>query len=119
MGSALQLTLNSVYYLSQPIENLPYTEYMEFFNAKAAGRNGTQVRRRSRRSANVTGSTPTYIHLNDETRRSIFRSFGLDGDTVSKAHSRRGSRACGDAPVALRRNPGQFEDIDGIDRKHQ
>ena len=24
-GSALQLTLNSVYYLSQPIENLPYT----------------------------------------------------------------------------------------------
>ncbi len=31
-GSALQLTLNSVYYLSQPIENLPYTEYMEFFS---------------------------------------------------------------------------------------
>lgn len=33
-GSALQLTLNSVYYLSQPIENLPFTEYMEFFTAK-------------------------------------------------------------------------------------
>jgi len=33
-GSALQLTLNSVYYLSQPIENLPYTEYMEFFPAE-------------------------------------------------------------------------------------
>lgn len=32
-GSALQLTLNSVYYLSQPIENLPFTEYMEFFDA--------------------------------------------------------------------------------------
>ncbi len=31
-GSALQLTLNSVYYLSQPIENLPYTEYMEFMS---------------------------------------------------------------------------------------
>jgi putative ABC transport system permease protein len=29
-GSPLQLTLNSVFYLSQPIENLPYTEYMEF-----------------------------------------------------------------------------------------
>ena len=29
-GSPLQLTLNSVYYLSQPIENLPFTEYMEF-----------------------------------------------------------------------------------------
>jgi putative ABC transport system permease protein len=31
-GSALQLTLNSVYYLSQPAENLPFTEYMEFFD---------------------------------------------------------------------------------------
>lgn len=31
-GSALQLTLNSVYYLSQPIENLPYTQYMEFMS---------------------------------------------------------------------------------------
>lgn len=31
-GSALQLTLNSVYYLSRPIENLPYSEYMEFFD---------------------------------------------------------------------------------------
>jgi len=33
-GSALQLTLNSVYYLSQPIENLPFTTYMEFFPAE-------------------------------------------------------------------------------------
>ncbi len=31
-GSPLQLTLNSVFYLSQPIENLPYTEYMEFLS---------------------------------------------------------------------------------------
>lgn len=31
-GSPLQLTLNSVFYLSQPIENLPYSEYMEFFS---------------------------------------------------------------------------------------
>ncbi len=31
-GSPLQLTLNSVYYLSQPIENLPYTQYMEFMS---------------------------------------------------------------------------------------
>ena len=30
-GSALQLTLNSVFYLSQPIENLPFSEYMEMF----------------------------------------------------------------------------------------
>ncbi len=31
-GDALQLTLNSVYYLSQPIQNLPFTDYMEFFD---------------------------------------------------------------------------------------
>lgn len=33
-GDPLQLTLNSVYYLSQPIENLSYTDYMEFFPAQ-------------------------------------------------------------------------------------
>jgi putative ABC transport system permease protein len=31
-GDPLQLTLNSVYYLSQPIENVPFTDYMEFFS---------------------------------------------------------------------------------------
>ena len=31
-GSPLQLTLNSVFYLSQPIENLPYSQYMEMFS---------------------------------------------------------------------------------------
>jgi putative ABC transport system permease protein len=31
-GAPLQLTLNSVFYLSQPIENLPYVDYMEFFS---------------------------------------------------------------------------------------
>ncbi|WP_417739657.1 ABC transporter permease [Rosistilla oblonga] len=30
-GSPLQLTLNTVYYLSQPVENLPYDYYLEFF----------------------------------------------------------------------------------------
>ncbi len=32
-GSPLQLTLNSVYYLSQPIENVPYSYMMEFYPA--------------------------------------------------------------------------------------
>ena len=31
-GGKLQLTLNSVYYLSQPIENVPYDFYMEFLS---------------------------------------------------------------------------------------
>lgn len=31
-GSPLQLTLNTVYYLSQPVENLPYSYYLEFFS---------------------------------------------------------------------------------------
>lgn len=29
-GSPLQLTLNTVYYLSQPIETIPYNEYLEY-----------------------------------------------------------------------------------------
>jgi putative ABC transport system permease protein len=32
-GGKLQLTLNTVYYLSQPIENLPYEYYLEFHPA--------------------------------------------------------------------------------------
>lgn len=30
-GSPLQLTLNTVYYLSQPVENLPYSYFLEYF----------------------------------------------------------------------------------------
>jgi putative ABC transport system permease protein len=33
-GGKLQLTLNTVYYLSQPIQNLPYDYYMEFLPAQ-------------------------------------------------------------------------------------
>lgn len=33
-GDPLQLTLNSVYYLSRPIANVPFTEYMEFLGAE-------------------------------------------------------------------------------------
>jgi putative ABC transport system permease protein len=33
-GGKLQLTLNTVYYLSQPIENLPYDYYLEFLPAE-------------------------------------------------------------------------------------
>lgn len=33
-GGKLQLTLNTVYYLSQPVENLPYDVYLEFMPAE-------------------------------------------------------------------------------------
>lgn len=36
-GGKLQLTLNSVYYLSQPIENIPYELYLEFLPRAARG----------------------------------------------------------------------------------
>ncbi len=32
-GGSLQLTLNTVYYLSQPVENIPYEYYLEFLTA--------------------------------------------------------------------------------------
>lgn len=34
-GGKLQLTLNTVYYLSQPVENIPYAYYLEFLDAEA------------------------------------------------------------------------------------
>ena len=37
-GGKLQLTLNSVYYLSQPIENVSYDFYMEFLDQAARDR---------------------------------------------------------------------------------
>jgi len=33
-GGKLQLTLNTVYYLSQPVENIPYEYYLEFLSAE-------------------------------------------------------------------------------------
>lgn len=33
-GSPLQLTLNTVYYLSKPVENIPYDFYLEFLSAE-------------------------------------------------------------------------------------
>src|SRR5690606_25109199 len=33
-GGKLQLTLNTVYYLSQPVENIPYDLYLEFLPAE-------------------------------------------------------------------------------------
>ena len=33
-GGSLQLTLNSVYYLSQPVENIPYEYYLAFKTAE-------------------------------------------------------------------------------------
>ena len=82
-GSSLQLTLNSVYYLSQPIENLPFTEYMEFMpmerraelvrkygGAKSLGeRNGKY-------SAYVTGGFAVPLALGD-----YFGEFRVVGTT--------------------------------------
>ena len=47
-GGKLQLTLNSVYYLSQPIENISYDFYMEFLS-KADRGTGTEERPASAR----------------------------------------------------------------------
>ncbi|MFT5300365.1 MAG: putative ABC transport system permease protein [Mariniblastus sp.] len=37
-GGGLQLTLNSVYYLSKPVENIPYEYYLAFCDAKTRNR---------------------------------------------------------------------------------
>src|SRR5215211_2956806 len=40
-GGQEQLTLNTVFYLSKPVENIPYTYYLEFF--KRAERDRVQA----------------------------------------------------------------------------
>lgn len=37
-GGGLQLTMNTVYYLSQPVENIPYEYYLAFENVETRGR---------------------------------------------------------------------------------
>ncbi|MCA9152088.1 MAG: hypothetical protein KDA92_22445, partial [Planctomycetales bacterium] len=36
-GGKLQLVLNTVFYLSQPVENVPYSFYQDFLNAEKRG----------------------------------------------------------------------------------
>jgi putative ABC transport system permease protein len=71
-GSPLQLTLNSVYYLSQPIENLPYTEYMEFMpqarraeEVKRYGGSKALGERAGKYAAYVTGGFAIPLALGD------------------------------------------------------
>ena len=82
-GSALQLTLNSVYYLSQPAENLPYTEYMEFFDQeqRAAmverfGGNPTLAERGGRYAPFITSGYAIPLALGD-----YFGEFRVVGTT--------------------------------------
>lgn len=71
-GSKLQLTLNSVYYLSQPIENLPYTMYMEFFDQETRasmvekyGGDKTLGERAGKYAAHVAGGYVIPLTLGD------------------------------------------------------
>ncbi|MCG8652157.1 MAG: ABC transporter permease, partial [Pirellulales bacterium] len=82
-GSPLQLTLNSVFYLSQPIENLPYTEYMEFFSQeeRAAmverfGGDPELAKRRGRYAPYVAGGYAIPLALGD-----YFGEFRVVGTT--------------------------------------
>ena len=57
-GGKLQLTLNTVYYLSQPIENMPY-DYLRGVSSGRPARRKSCVMRSSRKSWDETGSTGT------------------------------------------------------------
>jgi putative ABC transport system permease protein len=82
-GSALQLTLNSVYYLSQPAENLPFTEYMEFFDqeqraemVKRFGGNPVLAERGGRYAPYIAGGYAIPLALGD-----YFGEFRVVGTT--------------------------------------
>ncbi len=60
-GSPLQLVLNSAYYLSEPIENIPYSYYEEFVHGRFAGEVETAVpicMGHSYKGYRVVGTTP-------------------------------------------------------------
>ena len=110
-GSAMQLTLNSVYYLSQPNENLPFTEYMEFFPAK---RRAEMVRQYGGDPAlgERDGEYASYIQFEDLSPIN-FPFFALDGETVGKMQAA-GINTLGEARTHYEEQGG-FADIEGID----
>jgi putative ABC transport system permease protein len=58
-GGKLQLTLNTVYYLSQPVENIPYEYYLEFLTAEQRQREQADPGRIDLKRAGRFGSSVT------------------------------------------------------------
>ena len=94
-GGALQLTLNTVYYLSQPVENLPYEYYQEFLSAEDRGdeRDGEYFKYLNPDVPavpvclgdyfdrfRVVGTTPDLFKLVYDTRRSRSYAFADGGN---------------------------------------
>ncbi|MEO1524325.1 MAG: FtsX-like permease family protein [Planctomycetota bacterium] len=110
-GSAMQLTLNSVYYLSQPNENLPFTEYMEFFPAK---HRAEMVRKYGGDPAlgERDGVYASYIQF-DEASPINFPFFALDGESVAELQAA-GIMTLGDAAAHYKEHD-TFADLEGVD----
>jgi putative ABC transport system permease protein len=100
-GGKLQLVLNTVYYLSEPIENVPYSFYQEFLGAdqRGDGRDGkwkAYVRRvvpvclgDYYREFRVVGTTPEMFEIedpDDETRPLYTFADGRNFQTKSVEH---------------------------------
>ncbi len=84
-GGKLQLTLNTVYYLSQPIENLPFEYYLEFLDAgqrktQPGDPGGIELDRDGRYSDLVSLAVP--VCLGDYVGR--FRSVGTTTDFLDR-----------------------------------
>jgi len=84
-GGKLQLTLNTVYYLSQPIENLPFEYYLEFLDAgqrkaQQGDPGGIDLDRDGRYSDLVSLAVP--VCLGDYVGR--FRSVGTTTDFLDR-----------------------------------
>ena len=82
-GGKLQLVLNTVYYLSQPVENIPYSYYMEFLSAeqqhKQLARLGGDQRGRLS-DGEYSGSTHLAIPV---CLGDYYKSFRVVGTTTS------------------------------------
>jgi len=65
-GGKLQLTLNTVYYLSQPVENIPYEYYLEFLSAEQRQREEADpgridLKRAGRFGSSIALAIPVYF----------------------------------------------------------
>lgn len=84
-GGKLQLTLNTVYYLSQPVENIPYEYYLEFLSADQRQREEADpgridLKRAGRFSSSIAMAIP--VCLGDYVEE--FRLVGTTPDFLDK-----------------------------------
>ena len=99
-GGGLQLTLNSVYYLSKPVENIPYEYYLAFCDQETRERDlknsiAYHAKQTVEETMALTAITPLSLELVTEvsaSNRGVYLHHGGD-DGVENAFEETGRRS--------------------------